>query len=253
MSAAKKKASNTSNFFLRSWRLIKKIFFILFIAQFIYILLLKWVNPPVTVTQLVSLITGDGLKRDYVPMNEISSNARLAAMAAEDQLFPDHGGFDWKSIEKAMDYNKRKPNRVRGASTISQQTAKNVFLWQGKSWFRKGLEIYFTKMIEWVWGKKRILEVYLNVAEMGKGIYGVEAASQKYFNKPAKNLSRSEAAMILSCLPNPKKYTVVPLSTYVAKRFPWVLIQMNNLEGDPDVQKLIYDKSDPKSDPNQWK
>ncbi|MGE5106001.1 MAG: monofunctional biosynthetic peptidoglycan transglycosylase, partial [Sphingobacteriales bacterium] len=216
-------------------------------------ILCKWIDPPVTITQLVSLVTGDGLKRDYVSIEEISPNARLAAIASEDQLFPDHDGFDWKSIEKAMAYNKRKPNRVKGASTISQQTAKNVFLWQGRSWFRKGLELYFTKMIEWIWGKTRILEVYLNVAEMGKGVYGIEAAAQRYFKKPAKNLTRNEAAMILSCMPNPKKYTVKPLSSFVARRYPWVMQQMNHLEGDPDIQKLIYDKKEVKADAENWK
>lgn len=212
----------------------------LFILQLVYIIVLKWVNPPVTVTQLVSLLQGDGLKRDYVGADDISAAAKLSVMAAEDQLFPDHNGFDWKSIEKAMDYNKRKPNRVRGASTISQQTAKNVFLWQGRSWFRKGLELYFTQMIEWIWGKERILEVYLNVIEMGRGVYGIEAAAQNYFKKPARMLTKSEAAQIAACLPNPKKYTVKPLSRYVSARSGWVLRQMNNLEGDADVQRLIY-------------
>jgi monofunctional biosynthetic peptidoglycan transglycosylase len=245
MSAEKKKAPKKSVKGSRFWRLIKRVLLFLFLAQFVYILLLKWVNPPLTITQLVSVVSGNGLQRDYVSIQEMSPDARLSVMAAEDQLFPDHSGFDWKSIEKAMAYNKRKPNRVRGASTISQQTAKNVFLWQGSGWtryFRKGLEIYFTKMIEWVWGKKRILEVYLNVAEMGKGIYGIEAAAQHYFHKPAKNLTRAEAAMIAAGLPNPVKYTVKPLSGFVAKRYPWVMQQMNNLEGDPDIQALIYDK-----------
>jgi monofunctional glycosyltransferase len=156
-------------------------------------------------------------------------------------VFPDHGGFDWKSIEKAMKYNKKKPNRIRGASTISQQVAKNVFLWQGRDWFRKGLEIYFTKMIEWIWGKERILDVYLNVIEMGKGIFGAEAAAQYYFKKPAKKLTRSEAAMIAACLPNPKKYSVKPASSFVQAKSGWILQQMNNLEGDPDLQKIIAD------------
>ena len=190
-------------------------------------------------TQLVSWVSGDGLQRDYISRKKISDNARLAVIAAEDQLFPDHSGFDWKSIKKAMAYNKRKPNRIRGASTISQQVAKNVFLWQGRSKFRKGLEAYFTFMIELVWGKKRILEVYLNVIEMGRGIYGIEAASRSYFNKPALSLTRMEAAMIASCLRNPKIYTVKPLSNSVASRRNWVLIQMNNLESDPDIQKII--------------
>jgi len=193
-------------------------------------------------TQFVSWISGDGLTRDYVSRNKIPYNAKLAVIAEEDQLFPDHSGFDWKSMKKAMEYNKRKPNRVRGASTISQQVAKNVFLWQGKSYFRKGLEAYFTFMIELIWGKKRILDVYLNVIEMGKGIYGIEAASQSYFNKPASSLSRYEAAMIASCLRNPKVFTVKPLSGSVASRSQWVLGQMNNLEGDPDIQNIISAK-----------
>src|SRR4051812_9839364 len=184
-------------FLQRAWRAIKRVFLILFVAQFIYIILLKWMDPPVTLTQLQNWIVGNGLKRDYVNYNEMSYQAKLAVIASEDQLFPDHSGFDWKSIEKAMKYNKRKPGRIRiqrGASTISQQVAKNVFLWQGRDWIRKGLEAYFTKMIEWIWGKKRILEVYLNVIEMGKGVFGIEAASQSYFGKPAKNLSQKEAA-----------------------------------------------------------
>ncbi|MDQ3290491.1 MAG: monofunctional biosynthetic peptidoglycan transglycosylase, partial [Bacteroidota bacterium] len=186
---------------IRVLRKIKKLFIFLFIFQFVYIIVLKWVNPPFTLTQLGSLFSGDGLSRDYVSANEMSYNIKLAVIASEDQVFPDHSGFDWKSIEKAMKHNQRKPNRIRGASTISQQVAKNVFLWQGRSWIRKGLELYFTKMIEWIWGKRRILEMYLNVIEMGKGIYGVQAASQAYFNKEASQLTRKQAAMIAACLP----------------------------------------------------
>jgi monofunctional glycosyltransferase len=221
------------------WRIIKRTLLFLFIFHLFYILLLKWVDPPITITQLVSLVTGDGLKRDYVSMNEISPYAKLAVISSEDQLFPDHSGFDWKSIEKARSYNKKKPNRIRGASTISQQVAKNVFLWQGRSYFRKGLEVYFTFMIELIWGKKRILELYLNISEMGRGIYGIEAASKKYFNKPAQKLTRSEAAMIAACLPNPKEFTVKPISRHVAGKYPWILIQMINLQDDPDIQNLL--------------
>jgi monofunctional glycosyltransferase len=220
-------------------RWIKTIVISLFLLQLFYIVILKWVNPPITLTQLSGLFSGDGLKRDYVDSDQISHNMKLAVIASEDQVFPDHGGFDWKSIDKARKHNERKPNRVRGASTISQQTAKNVFLWQGRSWIRKGLEVYFTKMIEWIWGKERILEVYLNVIEMGRGIYGAEAAAQAYFKKPASKLNRREAARIAACLPNPIKYTVKPLSGYVSKRSGWVQRQMNNLEDDPDIKKLI--------------
>ena len=228
-----------TNILSRAWTLAKRIFLFLLISHLVYLVVLKWVNPPITLTQLGSLLSGHGLKRDYVSMADISSSAKLAVMASEDQLFPDHEGFDFKSIKKAMAYNERKPGRIRGASTISQQVAKNVFLWQGRSWIRKGLEVYFTFMIEWIWGKKRILQMYLNVAEMGKGVFGIEAAAQKNFRKPAKNLSRQEAAMIAACLPNPKTYTIKPLSRYVASRYPWVLRQMSHLDGDPDVQALI--------------
>jgi len=227
------------NLLQRIWRFILKTFLILFIAQLVYLVALKWIDPPITLTQSSSWISGDGLKRDYVGYNEMSPQIKLAVIASEDQIFPDHDGFDWKNIEKAMNYNKKKPGRVRGASTISQQVAKNVFLWQGRSWMRKGLEVYFTQMIEWLWGKRRILEMYLNVIEMGKGIYGVEAASKTYFNKSAKNLNRRQAAMIAACLPNPKKYTVKPAASYVVVKSAWIVRQMNNLEKDPDVQEII--------------
>ena len=223
----------------RIWRFIWKTFLILFLAQIIYIIVLKWINPPFTPTQLSAWIGGDGLKRDYVGYDEMSYQIKLAVIASEDQMFPDHDGFDWKNIEKAMKYNQKKPGRIRGASTITQQVAKNVFLWQGRSWIRKGLEVYFTKMIEWVWGKRRILEMYLNVVEMGKGIYGVEAASNSYFKKPAKNLNRKQAAMIAACLPNPKKYSVLPPTSYVVVKSGWIMRQMNNLERDADVRQVI--------------
>lgn len=237
--AAKKKSGS---FLLRVFRFLKRLFLVLFLSHLLYLVVLRWINPPVTLTQLSSLIKGHGLRRDMVPLEKMSPHAGLAVIAAEDQLFPDHSGFDWKSIEKAMAYNQRKPGRVRGASTLSQQTAKNVFLWQGRSWFRKGLEVYCTALIELIWGKQRILEVYLNVAEMGKGVFGIEAAAQAYFKKPASRLTRTEAAQIAACLPNPVKYTVKPMSKYVAARSGWVLRQMNNLEGDPDVQALLPEK-----------
>lgn len=220
-------------------RKIRNLFLILVAFQFAYIIALKWIDPPITLTQLGSLFQGYGLKRDYVAKNEMSRYAGLAVMASEDQLFPEHNGFDLKSIKKALQNNKKKPKRIRGASTISQQVAKNVFLWQGRSWVRKGLEVYFTFMIEWIWGKERILEVYLNVAEMGKGIFGIEAASRYYYKKPARKLTRTEAAQIAAILPNPKKYLIKPLSNYVNRRSNWIQNQMNNLESDPDIELLI--------------
>lgn len=223
----------------KAWRLFKKGLLWLFILQFVYIIFCKWINPPITLTQTASLLQGNGLHRDYISLDEMSPNIKLAVMASEDQLFPDHNGFDIKAIKKAMNYNKKHATKVRGASTISQQVAKNVFLWQGKSLFRKGLEVYFTFMIEKLWSKKRILEMYLNVAEMGKGIFGVQAASKAYFNKDAKNLTRAEAAMIAASLPNPKVYTLKPLSSYVGNRYNEIIRQMNNLDGDEDIEALI--------------
>ena len=224
---------------LTCWRWIKKIFIIFFVAQFVYLILLKWVYPPITVTQLISWVSGHGLKREYVNRGSVSPYARLAVIASEDQLFPDHNGFDWKSIKKARKYNERKPGRIRGASTISQQVAKNVFLWQGRSWIRKGFEVYFTFMIELLWSKKRIMDVYLNVIEMGDGIFGIESAANNYFNKPAKNLTRQEAAMIAACLPNPKRYKVKPASSFVLSRSAVIVRQMNNLQTDPDIQFIV--------------
>jgi monofunctional glycosyltransferase len=230
-----------NTFFQRALSKLKKVLIILFIVQLVYIIVLKWIDPPITITQIVSVVQGNGLKRDYIRMEEISPNARLAIIASEDQLFPDHNGFDVKSIEKVITQSQKKSGRMRGASTISQQVAKNVFLWQGRSWIRKGVEAYFTFMIESLWGKKRILEVYLNVAEMGKGVFGIEAAAKQYFNKSANKLSRREAAMIAACLPNPKKYIVKPPSRYITQRYPWIMRQMNNLHGDPDIKLLVED------------
>ena len=217
----------------------KKIVLYFFIGQFLYIVFCKWINPPITITQIVNAVQQNGLKRNYISYKNMGANIKLAVMAGEDQLFPDHNGFDIKALKLAMKYNKKHPARIRGASTISQQTAKNVFLWQGGGFFRKGLEAYFTFMIEKLWSKERILQTYLNVAEMGPGIFGVQAAAKNYFNKDAKDLTRYEAAMVAACLPNPKSFTVKPLSRYVYLRSANILRQMNNLETDPDIQELI--------------
>lgn len=214
-------------------------------AMLLYMVMLRWVNPPFTLTQLSSWISGHGLKRDYVPYQSIAYTAKLAVIAGEDQTFPDHNGFDWNAIRKSLNPPRRKKNKTRkippgaGASTISQQVAKNVFLWQGKSYVRKGLEAYFTFMIEKLWGKERILDVYLNCIEMGDGVFGIEAAAQQYFNKPASQLSRQEAARITACFPNPKRYTVNPVSPFVASKSAWIMQQMNNIESDEDIQALI--------------
>jgi len=230
--------SRVKNFFRRLFKII----LYGLILSLIYLLLCKWIMPPITLTQLSSWVSGYGLKRDYVSWDEISSNVKLAAIASEDQDFPVHGGFDWQAISKSLNSDPDKTGRAAGAaaSTISQQTAKNVFLFQGLSYIRKPFEAVYTKLIEWTWGKKRILEVYLNTIEMGKGIFGIEAASQQYFHKHAKDLSRNEAAMIIACLPNPKVYTVKPVSKWVAWKSKWNLRQMNNIQDDKNVHELIY-------------
>ena len=226
------------------WRRLKRTILILIISSLVYAIACRWMMPPFTITQLGSVFGGYGLKRDYVGWEDISPNLKLAAMASEDQLFPDHSGFDWKAIEKSLSANPKKKKKIRGAgaSTISQQTAKNIFLWQGEGimrYVRKLPEFLFTKIIEWTWGKKRILEVYLNAIEMGPGIYGAEAAANQYFHKHAKDLSRNEAALIIACLPNPKKFTVVPQSRWVSWKSQWIIRQMNNIEDDPDIQILM--------------
>lgn len=227
-------------------KFVAKAILVLFISSSVYLLLCRWMMPPITTTQIGALLGGYGLKRDYVSWNEISQHVKLAAMASEDQRFAEHGGFDWKQIDKSLNAKPKKGRKKKvrggGASTISQQTAKNVFLWQGHGigrYIRKVPEFYFTQLIEWTWGKQRILEVYLNVIEMGPGIFGIEAASQAYFGKHAKNLSRTEAAMIIACLPNPKKFTVKPASRRVTWRAPQIVQQMDNLSGDEEVDALV--------------
>ncbi|WP_312629056.1 monofunctional biosynthetic peptidoglycan transglycosylase [Scandinavium sp.] len=169
---------------------------------------------------------------DWVSMDEMTPWMGLAVIAAEDQKFPEHWGFDVSAIEKALAHNERNENRIRGASTLSQQTAKNLFLWDGRSWLRKGLEAGLTVGIETVWSKKRILTVYLNIAEFGEGVFGVEAASQRYFHKPASKLTMSEAALLAAVLPNPLKFRADAPSGYIRSRQAWILRQMRQLGGE---------------------
>lgn len=219
--------------------ILKEIFFIAYITSSLYLFAGIFFNPPVTLTQLSNLLQGNGLSRDYISYDDMGPNIKLAVIASEDQLFPDHDGFDLKAIKVAMKYNQRHPTKQRGGSTISQQTAKNVFLFQGGGFLRKGIEVFFTFSIEQLWSKRTILERYLNIAETGRGVFGVQAAAKKYFNKDAKNLSMYEAAQIAACLPSPKRYSVKPLSNYVAGRAANIVRQMNNLATDPDVQAII--------------
>jgi len=222
-----------------------RFFLYLFISSFVYVLITKFIEPPITITQITNVF-GLGLKRDYVAWDKMSYNIKLAAMASEDQAFTDHMGFDWDAIEKSLHPKKKnKKSKIPiggGASTISQQVAKNVFLWQGgryDKYIRKIPEVYFTFLIELIWGKQRILEVYLNVIETGPGCFGVEAAAQHYFKKSAKNLSRAEAAMMVAGFPNPKKFTARPMTRRVSWRYPQILREMNNIETDEDIAALL--------------
>ncbi len=246
ISSTKKNAKQTPVPFWKKW--FKRIFYFLLISHLSYAVLLKWMNPPFTAKMLTSAITCAGsnkldFQKDYVNYTEMGSNSKLAVLCAEDQLFPSHHGFDLDAIQKAIAYNRsHKGGKVRGASTISQQVAKNVFLWNGRDWIRKGLEVYFTGLIELLWGKKRILEMYLNVAEMGEGIFGIEAAAQHYFHKKASALSKSEAAWIASILPNPILYEIDNPTRKIEVKHANVLKYMSNLAADIEVAALIENK-----------
>jgi len=210
------------------WKKIKKLFFILILANILFIVWGKFFNPPITLTQIGGLLEYGKLKRDYISYGEMGTHVKKAVIASEDQAFFSHNGFDYKAIEKAMKHNEQ-GKKLRGGSTISQQTAKNVFLWQGRSWIRKGLEAVYTFIIELVWSKDIILERYLNSIEMGRGVFGVEAASEYYFNKNAKDLTKSEAAWIAAILPNPRKYDPKNPSAYLKRKHSWIMRQMNNV------------------------
>lgn len=190
-----------------------------------------YLTPLMVIRSVEQLSEGKNLqlKHNWVSIDEISKNLSLAVVCSEDQNFQNHFGIDFKAIKRSLEASKNGTKRLRGASTISQQTAKNVFLWPGRSWVRKGFEVYFTFLIEIVWGKERILEVYLNSIEMGNGIYGAEAASRYYFKKRAKNLSRTQAATIAAVLPNPREYQANPPSAYIQSRIHWIVRQMRQL------------------------
>lgn len=197
-----------------------------------FVIMYKWIPVPVTPLMLIRSVqqisSGQKvvLKHDWVPMEKISPHVQLAAVCSEDQNFLKHHGIDFKAIEKARNEAERKNGRLRGASTISQQTAKNVFLWPHRSWFRKGLEVWFTGLIELIWGKKRILEIYLNSIEMGNGIYGVEAAANSYFGVSAAKLTKYQSASIIAILPSPRKWNARNPGPYVRSRIGWIQQQM---------------------------
>jgi monofunctional glycosyltransferase len=209
---------------------------IVLIGSVLATLSLRWISPPTTAVMIQRRVeawrSDHAYRVDYrwAPWNRISPQAALAVIAAEDQNFPTHHGFDFDSIQKALDAHDR-GQRLRGASTISQQVAKNMFLWSGRSFVRKGLEAYFTAVIELTWSKRRILEVYLNIVELGDGVFGVEAASLRYFRKPASNLGPEEAALLAAVLPNPLRLKASAPSAYVEERRAWILQQMGQLGG----------------------
>jgi monofunctional biosynthetic peptidoglycan transglycosylase len=206
------------------WTLRSIVFFFAFTIA--WVVLYKWINPPTTYLHLTcDCSEKTTFHKEWVDSEQISRSMKLAVVASEDNNFMKHGGIDWGAVEKAKKYNEttgKKKGKYRGASTITQQTAKNVFLWPGTSkiskWIRKGFEVYFTYLIEFIWGKERIMEVYLNVIEVGECKFGVEAAAQDYFGKTAMQLSREEAAIIAGCLPNPIKYNVAKPGNYLKKR-----------------------------------
>jgi monofunctional glycosyltransferase len=222
----------------RLWRLLALIVVGAMLLSILAVAVLRFVNPwtsaVIVNARFESWFDDDSkpwrLQREWRDYQQISPQLALAVVAAEDQLFPEHDGFDFKQIQKALDDAER-GGRSRGASTITQQVAKNLFLWNGRSYVRKGLEVWFTLLIEVIWSKQRILEVYLNIAEFGRGIYGAEAAAQAYFRKPARSLGRAEAARLAAVLPSPRRYRVLNPGRYVQQRQRQIEAQMAALGG----------------------
>ena len=230
----------------------------LFVVTALPVVAMRWMNPWYSAFMLDAALEARrdgraGYKTDYrwVDLEQISPHAAVAVIASEDQLFPFHTGFDFKSIREAVRHNERQANRKRphihGASTISQQVSKNLFLWSGGGYLRKGLEAYFTLLIELTWPKERILEVYLNVAEFGDGIYGVEAAAQRYWRKPAARLNRYEAATLAAVLPNPIRFKANAPSPYIQLRRDQILAQMRGLGGPRYLDQLDNPTTPPKA------
>ena len=210
----------------------------LLVVSFLMPLLLRWINPPTSSFMLQCAVVRHSLKYKWVSLNHISRYMPIAVVAAEDQKFPDHWGFDLEAIGEALAENKHR-SRPRGASTISQQVVKNLFLWPGQSYLRKGLEAYFTVLIELMWPKRRILEIYLNIAQFGPGIFGVEAASRTYFNKSSATLNSHEAALLAAVLPNPERMSAGRPSDYVRQRAFDIQKQMELLGGSAYLRKIM--------------
>lgn len=220
--------------FKRIFRIIRFAVFFFFISTIFVTIVYRFIRPPVTPLQLIRVaeqISDDkkvSMKRRWVRLEHISPHMSRAVIASEDNNFQKHHGIDFEAIKKARELNKKRKRKL-GASTISQQTAKNVFLWPDRTWLRKGMEVYFTGLIEIFWGKRRIMEVYLNVIEMGDGIYGVEMAAQKFFRKPAGSLNQHESALIAAVLPNPRRWSPANPSGYIVRRQQHIIRVMGQL------------------------
>jgi len=220
---------------IKKWSIRLLVFFFgsTILVAILYAFIPVWFTPLMLWRSCENLFDGKSVswKHEWRPIEDISPNLQLAVVCAEDQKFEDHVGFDFDAIEKAMQTNNirvKKGLPIRGASTISQQCAKNVFLFPSRLWIRKGFEVYFTVLIETLWSKERILEVYLNVIEMGPGIYGAEAASKYYYKKTAEKLSLNESASLAAILPNPRKYSPTKPTAYISRRKSWIIRQMHN-------------------------
>jgi len=223
--------------------IVLKVIFCLILFSIVLTAVYTVINPPVTPLMLIRSVEyitegkSPRIDKHWRSYDKVSKKVYRAVISAEDARFMRHRGFDWKAIEAAQRYNERmQGKKVRGASTISQQTAKNTFLWPTRSWIRKGLEAYFTVFIEAVWGKQRILEVYVNVIEWGEGIYGVQAASQYYFNKDADELTTREAALLAAIIPNPRRWSASNPTPYIERRANWIMGRMNSV-AIPKVSK----------------
>lgn len=233
--------------FLRILKIVAATGFWCVVVSALWVLLLRFVPPPVTWIMVQSSNTYTDMEgkelpfqRDWTPLSRISRAMPQAVIASEDQRFFHHFGFEWKAIERAMDYNERKKGkRVKGASTITQQTAKNVFCWPGRTFVRKGIEAWFTLLMESLWSKERILEVYLNVAETGRNTFGVEAISNSCFHRPAAQLSNAQAALVAAVLPSPRKFNACAPSGYMLKRQGAIMTQMRMIgdQFDPAVRE----------------
>jgi monofunctional biosynthetic peptidoglycan transglycosylase len=241
---AKKKKFNLKHFINKLSKIILRIFLLFLFISVLFVLLLKWLNPITSsimiqrkIEAVVTFKDREMIAYQWFSYDDISKEMALAVVAAEDQNFPNHFGFDFNQIEKAIEQHEL-GRRLRGASTITQQVAKNLFLWEGRSFVRKGFEAYFTVLIELLWSKERILEVYLNIVELGDMIFGVGAASQIYFKKLPSRLTRSQAALLTATIPNPIRFSAKRPSGYVLRRQNWILGQMSSLGGTDYLRNL---------------